>query len=496
MTRERVIASDHGGIIVVDNRIMAGSVPTPLRNTLSAPFTRRTRAELGYTLATLPLALVAVVYSVLMLENGVLWALSAPGLRKFGAASRFLARGMLGEDVPAPPGLGSALRFKVSTKDASDAAGLAKVAEAAKGKARLWETKPGVTIRKLPPERIAGLAAEAGITIDEIKPLNAVANRLDRGARDPVAWRARGYFALKLPLAAAGLAVGAIGWLGGVFYLTSPAWWSLGLYGAFRGFGVSSLALSFSLLPLGAALLLAGPWLLHGVTEADRRLVRQLLGPNSPAERIRALQESRARVVDDSAARLRTIERDLHDGTQAQLVALAMKLGLAREKLTGGTQADLARVTQLVDDAHRGIIEAIADLRTLARGIHPPVLDNGLADALATLANRSAVPVELIADTPDRPSAAIETIAYFSAAELLANVAKHSGARHATLEAVHVPGLLRVRVTDDGRGGARPVSGGGLCGLAERVRTVDGRIEIDSPRGGPTTVTVELPSHA
>jgi signal transduction histidine kinase len=124
------------------------------------------------------------------------------------------------------------------------------------------------------------------------------------------------------------------------------------------------------------------------------------------------------------------------------------------------------------------------------------VLDNGLADALATLANRSAVPVELVTDIAQWPSAAIETIAYFSAAELLSNVAKHSGARHATLEAVHVPGLLRVRITDDGHGGARPVPGGGLRGLAERVRTVDGRIEIHSPHGGPTTVTVELPSHA
>jgi signal transduction histidine kinase len=223
--------------------------------------------------------------------------------------------------------------------------------------------------------------------------------------------------------------------------------------------------------------------------------MRGLLGPGAATLRIRTLEQSRAKVVDDSAARLRTIERDLHDGTQAQLVALAMKLGLAREKLADGG-ADLARVTQLVEDAHRGALEAIADLRTVARGIHPPVLDNGLADALATLANRSAVPVELVTDIPERPSAAIETIAYFSAAELLTNVARHSGARHATLEAVHVPGLLRVRVTDDGAGGARPVDGGGLRGLAERVRTVDGRIEVSSPLGGPTAVTVELPSRA
>jgi signal transduction histidine kinase len=132
----------------------------------------------------------------------------------------------------------------------------------------------------------------------------------------------------------------------------------------------------------------------------------------------------------------------------------------------------------------------------MARGIHPPALDNGLADALATLANRSAVPVELVTDIQERPSAGIETIAYFSAAELLTKVARHSAARHATLEAVHVPGLLRVRVTDDGAGGARPVPGGGLRGLAERVRTVDGRIEVSSPQGGPTSVTVELPSHA
>ncbi|HMG61860.1 MAG TPA: sensor histidine kinase, partial [Streptosporangiaceae bacterium] len=177
-----------------------------------------------------------------------------------------------------------------------------------------------------------------------------------------------------------------------------------------------------------------------------------------------------------------------------------MKLGLAREKLgsTAGpvAQADLTRALELVDAAHRSAKEAITELRSLARGIHPPVLDHGLGTALATLAARSGLPVELVADLPERPSAAIETIAYFCAAELLANVAKHSGARHATLEAVHVPGLLRLRVGDDGTGGARIVAQGGLAGLAERLRTVDGRLEISSPPHGPTLVTVELPSHA
>ena len=471
---------------------MTGPVARSLYAVLKAPFTKRTWTELAHTLATFPLAVAAFVFIVLTIPNGPLWGASAPGVRKFGAGSRALARELLGEDVPAPPQLRSALYFMVKTTEGKR---LAEVTEAAGGKARVWPRpeKPGVSVRRLPSSRVVELAAEAGIAIDEIKPLDPVLTWFGGRIQDRPTWRARGYFAVKLPLALAGVAAAAIGWVGGLFYLTFPLWWSVGAHVAFGGFLIHSLADSFALLPLGAALLLAGPWLVHEVTEADRRLIRGLLGPVSPAERIRALEESRALAVDDSAARLRGIERDLHDGTQAQLVALAMKLGLAREKLQSG---DLARVTQLVDDAHQGILEAITDLRTLARGIHPPVLDKGLADALATLASRSAVPVEFITDISERPSAAIETIAYFSAAELLTNVAKHSGARHATLEAVHVPGLLRVRVTDDGRGGARPVPDGGLYGLAERIRTVDGRISIDSPRGGPTTITVELPSHA
>jgi signal transduction histidine kinase len=216
--------------------------------------------------------------------------------------------------------------------------------------------------------------------------------------------------------------------------------------------------------------------------------------------RVRELEQSRAHAVDDSAARLRQIERDLHDGAQAQMVAVTMKLGLAVKKLgrmvDGTGQTDLDRVLELVAAAHRGAKEAITELRDLARGIHPPVLDHGLGAALTTLAARSDVPVELVLDLPERPSAAIETIAYFCAAELVANVAKHSGARRVTLEAAHVPGLLRVRVSDDGSGGARVEARGGLAGLAERVRTVDGRLQISSPPGGPTVVTVELPSRA
>jgi signal transduction histidine kinase len=494
MKTETGSAGGHSTVITYDNHSMTESAAPPLRQVIWAPFTQRAWSELGYAIVSLPLAVVAVAFIVPTLLNGPLWALSAAIVRQFGATARALARRLIGEDLPEPPPFQPLYRVKVATPDAVR---LFEVAGKAGGKARVWETKPGVTVTRLTPERITELAAEAGITITEARPQSGLGNWMSARVLDPAAWRARGYFALKLPLAAAGLAAVAACYLGGLFCATFPAWWALGLGSASRHGGtLSTLPSSFSLLPIGGVLLIAAPWLAHGLTETDRWLMRGLLGPGSAEQRIRVLEQSRAKVVDDSAARLRTIERDLHDGTQAQLVALAMKLGLAREKLAGDGGVDLARVTQLVEDAHRGALEAIADLRTMARGIHPPVLDNGLADALATLANRSAVPVELVTDIPERPSAAIETIAYFSAAELLTNVARHSGAAHATLEAVHVPGLLRVRVSDDGAGGARPVDGGGLRGLAERVRAVDGRIEVSSPVGGPTTVTVELPSHA
>jgi signal transduction histidine kinase len=249
-----------------------------------------------------------------------------------------------------------------------------------------------------------------------------------------------------------------------------------------------------------SALLAFGAWLFPRTIGAHARAKAASGQEVELAGRVQRLTETRGYALDAAAAELRRIERDLHDGAQAQMVAVAMKLGLAREKL-GGTagpaaEADLERALELVDAAHRSAKEAITELRDLARGIHPPVLDHGLGTALATLAARSGVPVDLVIDLPERPSAAIETIAYFCAAELLANVAKHGAARHATLEAVHLPGLLRVRVSDDGAGGARIEAGSGLAGLAERVRTVDGRMEISSPPGGPTAVTVELPSHA
>ena len=344
--------------------------------------------------------------------------MSATGVRKFGAAARSLARGLLGEDIPAPPPIMPVHRLMVAAPHFRAAGSFAKVVADAGGKVRVWDSKPGVTVRKLTPERVTELAAEAGIKITSLRPQNAFNGWMGARILEPVAWRTRGYFALKLPLAVIGLAVIAICWLGGVFCLTFPPGGRSDL-ARFGGAMLASLSGSFTLVPLGAALLLAGPWAMRSLTEVDLWLMQGLLGYFLGGSGTRAEPgPGRGR-----APRLRTIERDLHDGTQAQLVAVAMKLGLARDKLYDASGVDLARVTQLVEDAHRGALEAIADLRTLARGIHPPVLDNGLADALATLANRSAVPVELVTDIPERPSAAIETIAYFSAAELLANVA-------------------------------------------------------------------------
>jgi len=174
-----------------------------------------------------------------------------------------------------------------------------------------------------------------------------------------------------------------------------------------------------------------------------------------------------------------------------------MNLGMAKEKLgEDGDMPDPAAVRELVDAALRGAKDALGELRSLARGIHPPVLDTGLADALATLAANSAIPAELSVNIPVRPTPAIETIAYFCAAELLANAAKYSFANKIEIRADGRQDVLLLRVSDDGTGGADPARGSGLAGLAHRVAVVDGRLAIASPPGGPTQVTVELPLRA
>ena len=174
-----------------------------------------------------------------------------------------------------------------------------------------------------------------------------------------------------------------------------------------------------------------------------------------------------------------------------------MNLGMAKKKLGDrGEVPDLAAARELVDAAHRGAKDALIELRELARGIHPPALDNGLADALATLAAGSAIPAELAVRIPVRPTPAIETIAYFCAAELLANAAKHSQANKIKIDISERNRVLALQICDDGRGGADPARGTGLAGLAQRIAVVDGRLDLVSPPGGPTRITVELPLRA
>ncbi|MEV4440521.1 sensor domain-containing protein [Streptomyces sp. NPDC049577] len=242
------------------------------------------------------------------------------------------------------------------------------------------------------------------------------------------------------------------------------------------------------------ALFVAWPVLGHlarAMTHVDRAMVRGLLSPSSELERrIAELEEDRGMVVDTAAADLRRIERDLHDGAQARLVALAMGLGLAKEKLLEDPEA----AARMVDEAHGEVKLALQELRDLARGIHPAILtDRGLGPALSALAARCTVPVTTEVDLPVRPAPAIEGIAYFTVSELLQNISKHSAARTARVGVRRTRDRLVLQVWDDGRGGAGTAKGSGLAGLAERLGSVDGVFVVDSPAGGPTTVTAELP---
>lgn len=298
--------------------------------------------------------------------------------------------------------------------------------------------------------------------------------------RDKPAWRARAYLVVKLPLAVATALVLAL-------WATSP--YSLLFQLSTGGFGVALMSL---------AVLFAGPWALRGAVWLDRRLVAALLGMPAGEARLVELREARSRIASDSAARLRRIERDLHDGTQAQLSAVAMKLGQAKEKLEhrDGVPYDPDGALSLIDSTHRHAKDALVELREIVRGIHPPALDLGLEPALQTLASRSTVPVTLSMQLRTRPSQAIETVAYFSATELIANAVRHSRAGRIELSVSEQRGRLRMEVRDDGVGGAAPGGGTGLAGLKSRLEAVDGHLEIDSPSGGPTLIRIDLPLSA
>jgi signal transduction histidine kinase len=420
------------------------------RAILRAPFSRRALREIAYCGAGGALGVAGFAVIVALLVPGAVFTITIIGTviglllivlalraaRVFGAADRRLMAWLSGSAVPAPP---------------------------------------------------------------PFRPGSGPLDRLDRRLRDRDGWRAVAYGLVKFPLSLVQwYAVGV--WIDGLVNLVYPLVWAgfrnhpagtrLGPLVAvtpvpFGTLNINTWPGTFLVAVIGAALLLVAPWLTRAAAGADGWLIRSLLGPGALAERVRQLEQTRALAVDDSAAALRRVERDLHDGAQVRLAALALNLGMAQDKAEGPSP-DIAAIRELLDAAQTNAADALAELRDLARGIHPPVLDNGLADAVTSLA-----------ETRDRPSPAIETIAYFCAAELMTNAIKHSYANQIEIKIDTERGrMLRLTVTDDGVGGADPAGGTGLAGLAQRVSTVDGQLRVSSPPGGPTVVTVELPLRA
>ncbi|HEU4355814.1 MAG TPA: sensor histidine kinase [Actinomycetota bacterium] len=312
---------------------------------------------------------------------------------------------------------------------------------------------------------------------------------------DPATWVETGYHLLMLPFGIFTFTLVVTFWSLAIGLLTAPFYgWALPqglvLGSDLDRWLIVDTPLEYSLTVLaGAVVLLATPWIVRGLGEANRMMVRGMLGID-PAKRVQALTETRAAAVDLAAEDRRRIERDLHDGVQQRLVALAMDLGRAKEKMD--TDPDRAR--ELVTEAHEEAKLAITEVRDLARGIHPAVLtDRGLDAALSALAARSTVPVAVSVDVPARPPASVEAAAYFVVSEALANVVKHAKASAAAVTVRRVDDRLTVQVQDDGVGGASVVEGSGLAGLRDRVQALDGELHLLSPEGGPTVLMAEIP---
>ncbi|MET7797382.1 sensor histidine kinase [Streptomyces decoyicus] len=417
---------------------------------LRAPFSGRTWREFLYLFLSLPMSIVMFTYAIVVISLGaglLVTFLGVPvlagglaGSRALGGLERIRARALLGLDVADPE-----------------------------------------PVRPSKPSLMGWVGAV-----------------LKSGA----SWRHLLYSLLHFPWALFSFIFSVTFWTLGWGLLTYPLWrWTFPAYldqpgiqmwGNGNGNGLYLDAPADIVVTSGAGLLLvlAGPWVIHGLTQMDRVMVHGLLGPSLLATRVSQLESDRGVVVDTAAADLRRIERDLHDGAQARLVSLAMDLGLAREKLAEDPEA----AAKMVAEAHGEVKIALQELRDLARGIHPAILtDRGLGPALSALSARCTIPVTVTVDLDHRPAAAIEGTAYFTASELLQNVSKHAQATSATLDVWRTADRIMVLVSDDGRGGAHTEAGTGLAGLAERLDAVDGLLVVDSPVGGPTCITAELP---
>ncbi|MEU9552055.1 sensor domain-containing protein [Streptomyces werraensis] len=419
---------------------------------LRAPVEGRAWRELAYVLLSLPISILMFTYAVTMVSLGAgllvtflgvpVLAAALAGCRGIGSVERARARGLLGLDVGEP----EPLRLKRQ-----------------------------------------GFMGWVGAVL-----------------KSGTSWRALLYSVLQLPWAVLSFTVTVTVWSLGWSLLTYPLWfWVLPTYAGQDGiqlYGDEQRAIYLDnpfeiAVTAGVGLLftLATPWIVRALTTVDRVMVHGLLGPSRLATRVVELESDRGVVVDTAAADLRRIERDLHDGAQARLVNLAMDLGLAKEKLREDPQA----AARMVDEAHGEVKTALQELRDLARGIHPAVLtDRGLDAALSAVASRCTVPVQVEVDLSERPAPAIEGIAYFTVSELLQNVSKHSRATWAAVEVWRSEERLMLQVADNGVGGADLSRGSGLAGLAERLDAVDGILVVDSPAGGPTRVTAELPWRA
>jgi signal transduction histidine kinase len=302
---------------------------------------------------------------------------------------------------------------------------------------------------------------------------------------------------LRLPLAAVAVALSTVFWAAGVTGLAAPLY-----VGSLPGGGFSINAHvypgrgpEFIAFGVGLVALLTAPLLTRGFANLDAAFTRLLIAPPRDAEleaRVNELEFSRERVVDAAEAERKRIERDLHDGAQQRLVALAMELGRAKAKFAD----DVEGAAALIDQAHSEAKAALVELRDLVRGVHPPVLtDRGLDAAISGLVARCPIPVETQYDVPIRPRPAVEAVAYFTIAEALTNVAKHSRATHVRVVVEGAPGpagTLNIVVSDDGIGGA-DADGAGLRGLADRLGGIDGALSVESPPGGPTIISAILP---
>jgi signal transduction histidine kinase len=309
-------------------------------------------------------------------------------------------------------------------------------------------------------------------------------------------WKPCGYQLLRGPIMVAAAAIAVATWSLSLALIALPIyirptvaggtnWW----FGAGRP-PPSEVA---GLCAAGVILLFVAPWVTRALALIDVNLARVMLGPTRRdrlSSELTRVSVSRARVVDATDAERRRIERDLHDGVQPRLVSLAITLGRAQAKF----EADPDEASRLLSQAHESAKEALSDLRDLARGIHPSVLDDrGLDAALSALVAGSPVPVSVEVDLPRRPSRTSEAVAYFFVAEAVTNVAKHARATQATVLIGQDDSAMRVLVADDGSGGAVATPGGGLAGLVDRLAAVDGTLAVSSPAGGPTRLEAVIP---